>query len=86
MQHGFLQKNIQRNRTSISWHREPPILRHMALQICSLQEMQWMDCGYLNSAEYFHGPFEVTDEDHLYILMMSRGRNRMECERVLIFP
>ena len=41
--------------------------------ICSLQEMQWMDCGYLNSAEYFHGPFEVTDEDHLYILMMSRG-------------
>ena len=25
--------------------------------ICSLQEMQWMDCGYLNSAEYFHGPF-----------------------------
>ena len=23
--------------------------------ICSLQEMQWMDCGYLNSAEYFHG-------------------------------
>ena len=35
--------------------------------ICSLQEMQWMDCGYLNSAEYFHGPFEVTDEDHLYI-------------------
>ena len=53
--------------------------------ICSLQEMQWMDCGYLNSAEYFHGPFEVTDEDHLYILMMSRGRNRMMDERVLTF-
>ncbi|MFQ7232927.1 MAG: hypothetical protein ACLRP0_17770 [Blautia wexlerae] len=44
-----------------------------------------MDCGYLNSAEYFHGPFEVTDEDHLYILMMSRGRNRMMDERVLTF-
>ena len=29
---GFLQKNIQRNRTSISWHRELPILRHMALR------------------------------------------------------
>ena len=53
--------------------------------ICSLQEMQWMDCGYLNSAEYFHGPFEVTDEDHLYILMMSRGRNRMMDARVLTF-
>ena len=44
--------------------------------ICSLQEMQWMDCCYLNSAEYFHGPFEVTDEDHLYILMMSVGKTR----------
>ena len=27
-----LQKNIQRNRTFISWHRELPILRHMALR------------------------------------------------------
>ena len=35
-----------------------------------------MDCCYLNSAEYFHGPFEVTDEDHLYILMMSVGKTR----------
>ena len=44
--------------------------------ICSLQEMQWMDCCYLNTAEYFHGPFEVTDEEHLYILMMSVGKTR----------
>ena len=27
----------------------------------------------------------MTDEDHLYILMMSRGRNRMMDERVLTF-
>lgn len=44
--------------------------------ICSLQEMQWKDCCYLNSAEYFHGPFEVTDKDHLYILMLSVGKTR----------
>lgn len=50
--------------------------------ICSLQEMQWMDCGYLNSAEYFHGPFEVTDDNHLYILLKSRGRTRVIDERV----
>lgn len=49
--------------------------------ICSLQEMQWMDCCYLNSAEYFHGPFEVTDEEHLYILLMSKGKNRVIDER-----
>lgn len=44
--------------------------------ICSLQEMQWMDCGYLNSAEFFHGPFEVADKEHLYILMISVGKTR----------
>lgn len=53
--------------------------------ICSLQEMQWMDCCYLHSGEYFHGPFEVTDEDHLYILMMSKGKNRVMDERALTF-
>lgn len=53
--------------------------------ICSLQEMQWIDCGYHNSAEYFHGPFEVTDENHLYILMMSRGKTRPIDERALDF-
>lgn len=53
--------------------------------ICSLQEMQWMDCCYLNSGEYFHGPFECTDEDHLYILLMGTGTSRVMDERVLKF-
>lgn len=53
--------------------------------ICSLQEMQWMDCCYLHSGEYFHGPFEVTDDSHLYILLMSKGRNRIMDERALAF-
>ena len=49
--------------------------------ICSLQEMQWMDCCYLHSGEYFHGPFECTDEDHLYILLMGTGAARVMDER-----
>ncbi len=53
--------------------------------ICSLQEMQWMDCCYLHSGEYFHGPFEVTDENHLYILLLSKGRSRVMDERALSF-
>ena len=53
--------------------------------ICSLQEMQWMDCCYLNSGEYFHGPFECTDEDHLYILLMGTGKARVMDERALVF-
>lgn len=53
--------------------------------ICSLQEMQWMDCCYLHSGEYFHGPFECTDEDHLYILLVGTGSARIMDERVLAF-
>ncbi|WP_077609536.1 SIS domain-containing protein [Clostridium sp. Marseille-P2415] len=53
--------------------------------ICSLQEMQWMDCCYLHSGEYFHGPFECTDENHLYILLMGTGNARVMDERALTF-
>ena len=53
--------------------------------ICSLQEMQWMDSCYLHAGEYFHGPFECTDKNHLYILLMGTGRARKMDERVLRF-
>ena len=53
--------------------------------ICSLQEMQWMDCCCLHSGEYFHGPFECTDEDHLYVLLMGTGAARVMDERCLTF-
>ena len=53
--------------------------------ICSLQEMQWMVCCYLHSGEYFHGPFECTDKDHLYILLMGTGKARAMDERALTF-
>lgn len=53
--------------------------------ICSLQEMQWMDCCYLHSGEYFHGPFECTDEERLYILLMGTGNAREMDERVFRF-
>lgn len=44
-----------------------------------------MDCCYLHSGEYFHGPFECTDEDHLYILLMGTGAARVMDERALSF-
>jgi len=44
-----------------------------------------MDCCYLHSGEYFHGPFECTDEDHLYILLMGTGAARVMDERALTF-
>ncbi|HEX3026885.1 MAG TPA: SIS domain-containing protein [Clostridia bacterium] len=53
--------------------------------ICSLMEMQWMHSSYIHSAEYFHGPFEVTDKDTLYVLLENSGKTRMMDERALTF-
>ena len=56
-----------------------------AMAICSLMEMQWMDCCYIHSGEYFHGPFEVTDGKTPYILMKSCGKTRALDERAEAF-
>lgn len=53
--------------------------------ICSLMEMQWLDATSVHSGEYFHGPFEVTDQDRNYIMLMSEGRTRPLDERAKTF-
>ncbi len=44
--------------------------------ICSMMEMQWMDCAFIDSAEFFHGPFEVLQDDHLFIQCVNSGETR----------
>ena len=56
-----------------------------AMAICSLMEMQWMDCCYLHSGEYFHGPFETTNGKTPYVLMKSCGKTRALDERAETF-
>lgn len=53
--------------------------------ICSLMEMQWQNCAYIHSGEYFHGPFEVTDESAAYFLQMGSGAARKMDQRALDF-
>lgn len=53
--------------------------------ICSLMEMQWLHASSIHSGEYFHGPFEVTDKETPYILLMNEGRTRVLDERALTF-
>lgn len=53
--------------------------------ICSLMEMQWLDSTSIHSGEYFHGPFEVTDQNRNYIMLMSEGRTRPLDERAKSF-
>ncbi|WHY01312.1 SIS domain-containing protein [Neobacillus sp. DY30] len=53
--------------------------------ICSLMEMQWLDAASIHSGEYFHGPFEVTDKETPFILLMNEGRTRALDERAKTF-
>ncbi|POP45600.1 phosphosugar isomerase [Superficieibacter electus] len=53
--------------------------------ICSLMEMQWLHAAPIHSGEYFHGPFEVTDKETPFILLMNEGRTRAMDERASDF-
>lgn len=49
---------------------------------CWFMEMQWINSNSINSGEFFHGPFEITDYDVPFILIKSIGRTRPLDERV----
>ena len=63
----------------------PNFSQTYAMAICSLMEMQWQHCCYIHSGEYFHGPFEVTNKETPFILLMNEGRTRAMDERALAF-
>lgn len=52
---------------------------------CHLIEMQARHACLIHSGEYFHGPFETTDEKTPIVLLMSSGATRAMDERVLTF-
>lgn len=53
--------------------------------ICSLMEMQWLNAGAIHSGEFFHGPFEITDEKTNFIVLMNEGRTRPLDQRAVAF-
>ncbi|MFS2225906.1 SIS domain-containing protein [Pantoea sp. B65] len=53
--------------------------------ICSLMEMQWLNAASIHSGEFFHGPFEVTDETTPWLVMVNEGQTRPLDERVVAF-
>lgn len=53
--------------------------------ICILMEMQWVHSSWIHSGEYFHGPFEITDKDLLFLMLLSTGKTRELDERALKF-
>lgn len=53
--------------------------------ICWFMEMQWINSNAIHSGEFFHGPFEITDYDVPFILVVSNGATRHLDERARDF-
>jgi fructoselysine 6-phosphate deglycase len=49
---------------------------------CWFMEMQWINSNAIHSGEFFHGPFEITDDDVPFILVKSIGDTRFLDQRV----
>jgi fructoselysine 6-phosphate deglycase len=50
--------------------------------VCVLMEMQWMHSVALEAAEFFHGPFEIVDQNTPLVLMKGEDPSRPLIERV----
>ena len=50
-----------------------------------MMEMQWLNATTFHSGEFFHGPFEMADENAHYVLMMNDGPTRPMDVRALTF-
>ncbi len=53
--------------------------------ICVLMEMQWMHTHVGEAAEFFHGPFEVLDQNTPVIVFLGEDQSRPIGERVVRF-
>lgn len=53
--------------------------------ICILMEMQWIHSHAIHAGEYFHGPFEIIDEETPFIILLGLDETRPMEERALEF-
>lgn len=53
--------------------------------ICILMEMQWIHSHAIHAGEYFHGPFEIIDEETPFIILVGLDETRYLEERALEF-
>lgn len=63
----------------------PSYMSAYSYSICILMEMQWINSAAIHAGEYFHGPFEITDENTSFIILMGDGPTRTLDERALTF-
>lgn len=55
------------------------------LSVCYLVEMQWIKSTYFTAADFFHGPFEMAQNEQPYILITGEDETRSQIGRVKKF-
>jgi len=55
------------------------------LSVCYLVEMQWKKSTYFTAADFFHGPFEMAQDDQPYLLIAGEDATRGHIDRVRAF-
>lgn len=53
--------------------------------ICLFMEMEWVHSSSIHAAEFFHGPFEVTEAQVPFMIFIGEGSTRELDERALAF-
>lgn len=53
--------------------------------VCLLMEMLWINSSAIHSGEYFHGPFEITDDNVPFLIIKGLGASRALDERAIAF-
>lgn len=53
--------------------------------VCMLMEMQWLHSVAFEAAEWFHGPFEIFDEQTPALILLGEDPSRPLAERVVTF-
>ncbi len=52
---------------------------------CNILEMLQIQSPTFNSCDFFHGPFEITDKNQPFFLLIADGRTRKADERAIAF-
>lgn len=52
---------------------------------CNILEMLQIQSPTFNSCDFFHGPFEITDKNEAFFLLIAGGRTRAADERAVTF-
>ena len=78
-------KELQDDRIVYQIASGPMFCTAYVFGVCTLMEMQWLHSTPLESAEFFHGPFEVVDENVPIYLLLGEDPSRPLIERAVKF-